>query len=259
LIDNNGSMPLIPQLLGNGAKEILPIALEVAKMGYSEINLNLGCPYSMVTKKTMGAGLLPFPDKVNEILNELASKTAMRISVKMRLGLTNADDWKALVPVLNNYPLTEVIIHGRTATQMYKGEIDVEAFKAMAKELKHPVCYNGNIFELENFQDLSKKFPFAERWMLGRGLLSNPLLMNEIRTGEKASKAEVQAAIGKLHEQLLYFNSIRLSGNSHLFNKIKPYWEYFAEAFAENPKGLKKIKKTTSLESYKLACNEIFR
>ncbi len=250
---------LIPQLLGNDAKEMLTALNELMLMGYEEVNLNLGCPYKMVTKKGMGAGLLPHPELIDRILTELFANTTCRISVKMRLGLTNNDDWKTIIPVLNRYPLGEVIIHARTAAQMYKGDTNVEAFTEMAGLLTHPICYNGNIFTLEQYSVLTAQMPFVTRWMLGRGVIANPLLIQEIKTGEKASEQEIRSALSKLHEQLIYLNSIRLSGSSHVLNKMKPYWEYFASSFIGKEKGLKKIKKSVTLDAYKSACNEVFR
>ncbi len=257
LPDNNRGISLIPQILGNNAAQIKQVIVQLKASGYSEVNWNLGCPYPMVTRKQMGAGLLPFPNQINEILNELHQDTSLRLSVKMRLGLHSSDEWKALVPVLNRYPLTEVIIHGRTASQMYKGEVDVSAFLEMADELKHPVCYNGNINSLHDFQLLSQRMPFVSRWMIGRGLISNPLLIQEIRTNTMATAGEIKGAISRLHDQLLYQNSIRLSGESHLMHKLKPYWEYFAQSLPDDTKGLKKIKKATTFSTYMNACREV--
>jgi tRNA-dihydrouridine synthase len=257
LPERNAGFRLIPQFVGNNAAEIQVVIDQLHAMGYSEINWNLGCPYPMVTKKRMGAGLLPYPEQIDEALNMLFTNASLRLSVKMRLGLSNPDDWKAIVPVLNRYALTEVIIHGRTASQMYNGDVNTGAFIEMAGQLKHPVCFNGNINTLEQFQALSQQMPFVSRWMLGRGLIANPLLLHEIRTNSKASVDEVKAAISRLHDQLLYVNSTRLNGDSHLMNKMKPYWEYFANSLAGCEKGLKKIKKSWNLDLYKNACNEV--
>jgi tRNA-dihydrouridine synthase B len=259
LPERNQGYHLVPQIMGNKAEEMQPVIVQLQEMGYSEINWNLGCPYPMVSKKQMGAGLLPHPQQIEDVLNKLYSHPSLQLSVKMRLGLTTPDDWKALVPVLNQYPLTEVIIHGRTASQMYKGEVNETAFLEMAQQLTHPVCYNGNINSLEDYQSLSQRLPFVSRWMLGRGLIANPLLMNEIKTNTKASPQEVKVAIFQLHDQLVYQNSIRLSGESHLMFKVKPYWEYFAQSLADDKKGLKKIKKTVTFGTYKIACNEVLQ
>jgi tRNA-dihydrouridine synthase len=257
LPEQNKGIRLIPQILGNNAAEMKPVIAHLNELGYSEINWNLGCPYPMVTKKQMGAGLLPYPQQIEAVLNELFSDSSLRLSVKMRLGLAYPDEWKALVPVLNRYPLTEVIIHGRTASQMYKGEVNLTSFLEMFDQLVHPVCYNGNINSLENFQTLSQRMPAVSRWMIGRGLIANPLLLNEIRTNNKASVKEIKTAISRLHDQLLYQNSIRLSGESHLMHKVKPYWEYFAQSLPDDSKGLKKIKKASSFSAYMNACNAV--
>jgi tRNA-dihydrouridine synthase B len=254
LPEKNTGILLIPQLLGNDAKEMELIIKGLMDLGYAEVNWNLGCPYPMVTRKIMGAGLLPHPDKIDRILNELFSMVSCRISIKMRLGLTNGYDWKALVPVLNRYPLSEVIIHARTASQMYKGETDMNAFADMASQLVSPVCYNGNIFTLDDFKLLYAQMPFISRWMLGRGLLANPLLMHEIRAGQKVSYEEFIKALNRFHDQLLCINSSRLNGSSHVLNKMKPYWEYFALSLTDQKKSLKKIKKSVTLESYREAC-----
>jgi len=259
LPERNPGYRLVPQILGNSAAEMKPVIARLHEMGYTEINWNLGCPYPMVTKKQMGAGLLPYPEKIDEILDVLFAYPSLKLSVKMRLGLTSFDEWKALVSVLNRYPLAEVIIHGRTAKQMYKGEVNEDAFIDLARQLFHPVCYNGNINTLEQYQSLSKRMPFISRWMLGRGLIANPLLTNEIRSNSKSGSDEIKAAIFKLHDQLMYQNSVRLNGESHLMNKMKPYWEYFAQSLAGSEKGLKKIKKSWNLETYTNACHEIKR
>jgi tRNA-dihydrouridine synthase len=257
LPERNQGYLLVPQLLGNNATEMLPVILQLQSFGYTEINWNLGCPYPMVTKRNLGAGLLPHPEQIDKVLQELFTRHNLKLSVKTRLGLTSADDWKALVPVLNRYPVTEVVIHGRTAREMYKGEVNEAAFLDMAHQLLHPVCYNGNISTLEQFTSLSQRMPFVSRWMLGRGLIANPLLMDEIKTNHKATSHDVKTAIYKLHEQLLYQNSNRLSGESHLMNKMKLYWEYFALSLTGCEKGLKKIKKSQTLSAYKLACSEV--
>lgn len=258
LPDRNMGIRLVPQILGNNAAEMQQVIVHLSELGYSEINWNLGCPYPMVTKKQMGAGLLPFPEKIDAVLNELYKNTTLQLSVKMRLGLASPDEWKALVPVFNRYPLTEVIIHGRTASQMYNGAVNETAFPEMICQCLHPVCYNGSINSLEDFQSISRRLPFVSRWMMGRGLIANPLLINEIKTNTKATLQEVKAAICRLHDQLLYQNSIRLSGESHLMHKVKPYWEYFALSFPDDKKGLKKIKKTSTFNGYINACKEVF-
>lgn len=258
LPDRNTGIPLVPQVLGNNAEEMQRVIAHLKELGYTHFNWNLGCPYPMVTKRQMGAGLLPHPQVIERSLNELFKDNTLQLSVKMRLGLANPDDWKTLIPVLNSYPLTEIIIHGRTASQMYNGEVNESAVHEMTSQLAHPVCYNGNINSLDDFQALSNRMPGITRWMIGRGLISNPLLIKEIRTNRKADQKEIKSAISLLHDQLVYQNSLSLSGESHLMNKLKFYWEYFGKYFPDSRKVLKKIKKSTTFNAYNDACKEFF-
>jgi tRNA-dihydrouridine synthase B len=257
LPDRNRGIRLVPQVLGNNADDMQQVIVHLNALGYSEINWNLGCPYPMVTKKRMGAGLLPHPQQIEAVLSKLYKNTTLKLSIKMRLGLSSPDEWEALVPIFNRFPLTEVIIHGRTASQMYSGDVNETAFLDLISRLVHPVCYNGSINSLDDFQSLSQRMPFVSRWMIGRGMISDPLLVNEIKTNNKATRQEIKTAINQLHDQLLYQNSIHLSGESHLMNKVKPYWKYFAKSLPDYNKGLKKIKKTSKFSAYINACNEV--
>jgi tRNA-dihydrouridine synthase len=259
LPERNIGYKLIPQILGNDCAEMLNIIRQLEEMGYGEVNWNLGCPYPMVTRKTLGAGLLPHPERIDRILGELMPSINCKISVKMRIGLESNHEWQNILPVLNRYPLGEVIIHGRTAKQMYKGDIDIQSFIDFSRDLKSPVCYNGNITSLDQFNSLKVQMPKIDRWMIGRGIIMSPLLMQEIRTGQKATDEEIRKSLEQLHSQLMVINSNRLSGSSHLLNKMKPYWEYFASSLIGYEKGLKKIKKSVTIDSYKIAVSELFR
>ncbi|HEX2934488.1 MAG TPA: tRNA-dihydrouridine synthase family protein [Bacteroidales bacterium] len=259
LPERNTSNRLIPQLLGNDADEMNSIIRQLQEMGYDEVNINMGCPYPMVTRKRMGSGLLPHPDHIDKMLEGIFANNSCSISIKMRIGLTDPDEWKALVAILNRYPLNEVIIHGRTGAQLYKGEVNIEAFTEFAGLLSSPVCFNGNIFTLEQWNSLHSLLPGINRWMFGRGLLSNPLLIQEIKTGNKVTEADYITALSSLHEKLLTMNAKRLSGSSHVLNKMKPYWEYFALSLPGREKSLKKIKKAVTLDAYTVACADVFR
>ena len=77
---------LIPQIITKDADEFLFAAKYVQKLGYNELNWNLGCPYPMIAKRGMGSGLLSMPDKINEILTRVFAETDIQVSIKMRLG-----------------------------------------------------------------------------------------------------------------------------------------------------------------------------
>ncbi|MBT8046277.1 MAG: tRNA-dihydrouridine synthase family protein, partial [Pontiella sp.] len=152
LPENNSGLPLIPQLIGNNPDDFVQMAIALHDLGYEEVNWNLGCPHKPIRKKRRGSGLLPHPELVDSILDQICDRSPCRISVKVRLGVSDKSELLKLIPVLNRYPLSEVIIHPRTAEQMYDGTADLNAFEEALKILQLPVCYNGDINNRAFFQ-----------------------------------------------------------------------------------------------------------
>ena len=76
--------------------------------------------------------------------------------------------------------MEELIIHPRTRQDFYGNKPNLEVFKDAISLSKNPVCYNGDIFTLEDHNKLVEEFKEVDKIMLGRGILANPALMNEI-------------------------------------------------------------------------------
>ena len=123
LPENNQGLDLIPQIITRDADAFLLVADFVQKLGYKELNWNLGCPYPMVAKRGMGSGLLVDPDKIGEILSRVNAETDILLSVKMRLGYESPEEIFRVLPVLELFPLTNIAIHPRIGKQLYRGEV----------------------------------------------------------------------------------------------------------------------------------------
>lgn len=258
LLQNNPQQHVIPQVLPKNEDEILFLAKVLEDKGYKEINLNLGCPYPMVTNREKGAGLLQFPEKIEKILTGFFEKSMLRLSVKMRAGLVSEKEIEKVIPVLNRFPLTEITLHPRIAKQLYSGEIVESAFQFASQSLKHKLVYNGDIFSKEDFEIKSQKFPEINTWMLGRGVLMNPFLPSAIK-GVNFSEAEKAEKLKEFHRQILenYLETMDNEGN--VLNKMKQFWSYFSNNFRESEKGFRNIKKANSLLKYNTEVLQIFR
>ena len=114
---NEGSIPVVPQVLGNDSKQIIALAETLADMGYSEVNWNIGCPMRRIAAKQRGSGILPHPDRIGAILDAVCGHMPLQLSVKMRLGHQSPDDIFKIIPLLNSHPLASVTIHPRTGKQ----------------------------------------------------------------------------------------------------------------------------------------------
>lgn len=177
---NIGSMPVVPQILGKEPQEFVELGNRLFDLGYSEINWNMGCPMRKVTGKQRGSGILPHPDMVDKILNDVLPELKPRLSVKMRLGLRSKDEFFGIIPVINRYPILSVTIHPRLGRQQYTGVPDLDTFGQVLPLIEHPVIYNGDICTPADARRIRERFPQVTDLMIGRGVLYRPTLPWEI-------------------------------------------------------------------------------
>jgi tRNA-dihydrouridine synthase B len=243
LPERNPRMAVVPQILSKDPEEFIVMAKALSDLGYAEVNWNLGCPYPMVAKKGRGSGMLPHPERIDRFLNTVLAAIPARLSIKTRLGRFSAGEIDALLPQFNRYPLSEVIIHPRTGVQMYTGGVDLARFGDCFALCRSPVVYNGDIDSAETFGSLSSRFPGVAGWMVGRGLIANPFLAEEITGAVLTAQARIER-FQRFHDLLFERYGAVLFGPSHLVQRMKGLWQYFHRPFVNGRKVLKQIHKT---------------
>lgn len=253
--EKNQGMYVVPQILTCNAQDFIHTAqLLKEEYGYNEVNLNLGCPSGTVTAKGKGAGFLAEPKKLDEFLNEIFSGLDMKISIKTRIGTHYEEDWEYLLEIYKKYPIEELIIHPRIQTDMYRGLPRLNAYARAAEELDMPLCYNGNLFSVEDYKRISSRFPGTDCFMYGRGLITNPGLVNAIREGRQPGKDTLHQFHGCLYEEYQQL----LSGERNVLFRMKELWSYMAAGFTNYEKYAKKIKKSQHLSEYEAAVSSLF-
>jgi tRNA-dihydrouridine synthase len=247
---------LVPQILSRNAEEIILFAQHCKEFGYKEINWNLGCPYPQVANKKLGSGLLPHPEMIDELLQKVMQEINISLSIKCRLGYHSSDEILNLIPIFNAYPIHELRIHARIGKQLYSGNTDLETFSFISTKLNHTVVYNGDIFNVADYNQFKSHFPHIKKIMLGRGILTNPFMPVQIKRMNLPSNAAEKL---RLFIDDLYF-TYRKEKNDQLslLSALKEYWIYFANAFAEPGKVLKKLKKCKQFDDYEDAVSAIF-
>ena len=233
---------LTPQILSTDAEEILRFAKQCKELGYKEINLNMGCPFPRVANKKRGSGLLPYPDKVEAMLE----------GVFEHIGdMTDVERFKSLIPYINA-----------------------------------PLVYNGDIFSVEGFHHILEviagedpQSPALKGYMLGRGILANPFLAEDIkayviaRRNDEAIQESVsldcfvprndaKRRIERLHAYVLDLYEDRLhhaGGSPKVLGRMKELWSYLMYSFDEPQDIWRKIKKINALKEYEEAVETIFQ
>ena len=250
--ENNVGVPAVPQILSNDAENFVKCARTLHWMGYEEVNLNLGCPSPTVVPKKRGAGFLGVPDELErffDIVFEGLANDDVQISVKSRLGLHSLEETERIFAIYEKYPISELIVHARTQKDLYKGLPHLEAFGRVAANTSHPVCFNGNIYNIEDFQQIKDRFPKVSAVMVGRGLIANPALIRQLQGGAALNKEELAAYLTALYEG---YEEAYPDGRTPV-GRMKENWTYLHSMFEDCKKELKKIQKSKKPEEYREA------
>lgn len=221
------------------------------------IDLNMGCPFPLQVRHGRGAGLLLQPERVKEICAVMAERPDLRFSVKMRLGVDDRDDWRAIMPILNDTPLEHITLHPRIAAQQYGGDMDMQSFEDVLRVVKHPLVYNGDLVTIQQIATLENTYPSLHGVMIGRGLLARPTLAQEYATGTTLTDAEVIRALLQLHDAFHENYARRIPGEAQLLNKIRTFWDYTEPTLGR--KAWKKVHKAGSMRNYLAAVGEMIK
>jgi tRNA-dihydrouridine synthase len=276
---DNYEEEIVPQIMAANAGNFLWAAQEMKKLGYKRVNLNLGCPAPTVVNRHKGAGLLcdtPYLDAMLDgIFNEAEGKDIYpEISLKTRLGFTNPSEAEELMRIYASYPLKELIIHARVREDYYSGSPRLEDFKRAVATYRKcgggaDICYNGDVTSAKSFVYIFKELcTGADKAsetdgsktcgitsvMIGRGLLSDPSLVRQLKGGEALSAEELRTYLKCLYEDYAQF----IPEDRNVIFKLLEHWTFLYRHFASCDRHLKAIRKSRSRAEYHAAVNNIF-
>jgi tRNA-dihydrouridine synthase len=255
LPENNKVMNIVPQILTNDSEGFINTSRKLKQLGYNEVNLNLGCPAGTVVSKNRGAGFLAKREELDIFLNEIFKIDDMKISIKTRVGKDCPEEFYELIKIYNKYPLEELIIHPRIQKDFYGNKPNLQVFKDALSLSTNPVCYNGDIFTAHDINKLMKAFPEVNTVMLGRGILANPGLINEIKNNTFVDKKVLK----DFHDEIFNKYIELFNEDKNAIFRMKELWGYMICIFSDNKKYAKKIKKAQNLRDYNEVVLSLFR
>ena len=252
--EHNRDLFVVPQILTNRPEYFVWAAKECQSRGYSEVNLNLGCPSGTVTAKGKGSGMLRDLAKVDAFLDGVFSHAEGPVSVKTRLGVEKPEEFAAILEIYSRYPISELTIHPRVMRQQYRGQAARAAFAAALPRCTMPVCYNGDVTTAAQLHALEKEFPALSGIMVGRGLIADPALFRKARGGAPATKEELRGYLTDL-----YHGYTELFGSAGCaISRMKGHWFYLIHCFAGAEKLEKQLKKLREPWEYEVVVNQLF-
>lgn len=250
----NAGTVVIPQLLARDGELAAWMIGEMRKLGYTEVNLNFGCPSGTVTAKGKGAGMLRDPARLDAFLDAVFSAVEGPVSVKTRIGVQKPEEFAALLDIYNRYPICELTIHPRVMKQLYRGQADRAAFAAALPECRMPVCYNGDVTTPEALHALEAEFPQLSGIMVGRGLIADPALFRRARGGAPASREELRGYC----DDLYHGYTEAFGAASCAVSRMKAHWFYLIHRFEGADPLEKPLRKAREGWEYETVVNQIF-
>lgn len=157
------------------------LAEQIDGLGFSWLDLNLGCPSRTVNSHGGGAYLLDYPEQLREIVTNLRKSFSGFFSVKMRLGFHDTHLFENNIDMLINLGVDAITVHGRTRDQLYKGIADWSLFDCISQKYNNNFTFigNGDLWDISSFNNKKEKY---QHLMLSRPALKFPwfpLMINQ--------------------------------------------------------------------------------
>ncbi len=257
LPENNSVEHLIPQIMSCRAEEFLRVAGQMEALGYDTVNLNLGCPARTVVSKGKGSGFLAKPVALDRFLEEIYRECPLKISIKTRLGVDDPEEFYEIMDIYNKYPVEELIIHPRVQKDYYGNHPNLEMFGEAVKRCNMPLCYNGDICSVEDYEKIHAHFPEVSRIMIGRGLMARPELALRIK-GIELTEQERIKRIGEYANAVCEAYCAAYGPGQPVLFKMKELWGFLADSMPDGRKLRKKVHKVQKLDGYQRLMREIF-
>ena len=177
--------PVIAQIFGKDVETFVSATKLCEQMGFSGIDLNMGCPSKKVVKSEHGVALRKKPDLAYRLIEAVANATSLPVSVKTRLGWSDASDLIEFSKGAQNAGANMICIHARTYVQPYKVAAQWEHVYEMKKHVSIPILGNGGITSL---QDGLEKTQNLDGFLIGQATFGNPWIFDPAGAPKEFSK-----------------------------------------------------------------------
>ncbi len=179
-----GERPIVQQIFGSDPLTMARAAEIVMKHAAPEgIDINMGCPVYKITSNFNGCALMKEPERAAAIIREMKSVLGTTpLSVKIRLGWSDPDDFKRFIPVIEEAGADLITLHGRTKAQGYSGKSDWQRIGQAKALARVPLLANGDVHEPHQVTEVLEQTK-ADGVLIARGALGNPWFFSLYKQG----------------------------------------------------------------------------
>ncbi|HUR12253.1 MAG TPA: tRNA dihydrouridine synthase DusB [Flavitalea sp.] len=253
--------PVGIQIFG-GDEESLALAAKIVHVTNPDLlDINFGCPVKKVACKGAGAGVLKDLPLMVRLTDAVVKATSLPVTVKTRLGWDDATkNIEEVAERLQDVGIRALAIHGRTRTQMYKGEADWTLIGKIKNNprIHIPIFGNGDIDSPE------KAFEYKNRYgvdgiMIGRASIGHPWIFNEIKhflkTGEHLPPPSIEQRIAVCRKHL--HRSFEWKGPVAGINEMRRHYANYLKGLPNIREYRNRLVTLKSVEEIEEVLNEI--
>jgi tRNA-dihydrouridine synthase B len=254
IIENPTGKPVIAQMIGQDIPSLIRTAQSLQEQKIIGVDLNLGCPASIVCRKNVGGGLLRNPWEIEQILTALRPAIGMAFTVKTRIGYDTPEEFDRLIPIYARHPIDALTVHGRTVRELYQPKVHYDRINQARQAIPCPVFANGNVLNV-SMAHSTVGTTGAAGLMIGRGAIRNPWIFRQIRESYEGG-VQTRPTLQDVREyiELLYkeTTSSNVPERSRV-SKMKKYMNFIAPGIGGDDAFVTQIRRcATGLEFFQI-------
>ena len=179
--------PISIQIFGHTVERMVEAAKMVEDAGADIIDINSGCPVPKVVRRGGGCELMRQPEHLEKLLRAVKSAISIPLTLKIRSGWDDSSrNAPIIAKVAEDAGVSMLAIHGRTRSQLYRGEADWDIVAEIAQSISIPVVGSGDVVDIDSAKRALAKG--VAGLMIGRGSFLNPWIFSEILAGLSGKK-----------------------------------------------------------------------
>lgn len=253
--------PVAAQLFGSEPDILANMAAKVEQMPVDIIDINMGCPAPKITKNGEGSALMKTPEKIGEIVYQVAKAIEKPLTIKIRKGFNEDNVNAALVArIAEQAGASAIAVHGRTREQFYSGKADWDIIRSVKDAVSIPVIGNGDITTPQDAKTMIEKTG-CDAVMIGRGAQGNPWLFKQtihyLKTGDMlpGPSTEERILTALRHANMI----IKYKGDYIGIREMRSHLGWYIKGLPRAAEMRVKINKTQSFEELKRLLVEYLR
>ncbi len=253
--------PIGIQIFGGDEDAMSLSAKIVETVNPDLLDINFGCPVKKVVTKGAGAGVLKDIDLMVRLTEAVVKSTRLPVTVKTRLGWDdNTRNIEEVAERLQDVGIKALAIHGRTRSQMYKGEADWTLIAKVKNNprIKIPIFGNGDIDSPQKALEYKNRYGI-DGIMIGRAAIGYPWIFREIKhyiaTGELLPFPTLEERVEVARKHLR--KSLEWKGPVVGINEMRRHYSNYLKGLPNIKEFRNKLVTLTTMEEVEAVLDEV--